>query len=96
MAPETLNRNNSKWPEVKIIFIIDLFATNVLELYLVKDFYFKNAVLGEFSIKKYKLPKVCGGVSAYSGRLGVIYDSKANNGSAAGGGEHSQGVLPAS
>jgi hypothetical protein len=23
MTPESLNRDNSKWPEVKIIFIID-------------------------------------------------------------------------
>ncbi len=28
--PETLNRNNSKWSEVKILFILDLFIIKVL------------------------------------------------------------------
>jgi hypothetical protein len=36
----------------KNIFILDLFFTKVLELYLVKDLYQKNAVLVNFSIKK--------------------------------------------
>jgi hypothetical protein len=37
--PETLNRYNSKWPEVNIFLIVDLFLTNALELYLVQGFY---------------------------------------------------------
>ncbi len=43
-----LNKNNSKWPEVKIFFFLDLFLTNVLELYIVKSLYQKDAVLGNF------------------------------------------------
>jgi hypothetical protein len=31
-------QKNTKKPEVKILFFLDLFLTNVLELYLVKDF----------------------------------------------------------
>jgi hypothetical protein len=42
MTPETLYRNNPKWPEVKILFfILDLFFTKCFILYLVKDFYIK-------------------------------------------------------
>jgi hypothetical protein len=41
MAAETLKRNNSKWPEVKILFNLDLFLTKRVRLYLVKDFYQK-------------------------------------------------------
>jgi hypothetical protein len=52
MTPEPLNRNNSKWSEVKILFILGLHLQNVLELWLIKDFYLKNAVLGNFQIKK--------------------------------------------
>ncbi len=52
MTPKTLNRYNSEWPEVKIFFLsLVYFSQNVLELYLVKGFYFKNAVLGDFLIK---------------------------------------------
>ncbi len=31
-----LNRYNSKWPEVKIFFFLDIFIQNVLELFLAK------------------------------------------------------------
>ncbi len=32
MTPESLNRNNSKWPEVIILFILDLFLTKFLKI----------------------------------------------------------------
>jgi hypothetical protein len=60
MTPETLYRNNPKWPEVKI--------------------------LQRFSNQKVKVSTSCGGVFVYYGRLGVIYDFQATNGSATGGG----------
>jgi hypothetical protein len=65
-------------------------------MYLVKDFYNKNAVLGDFSIKKLKCPPVCDGVFVYSGWLGVIYEPQATNRSAAGGeGSHrASSLLP--
>jgi hypothetical protein len=53
---------------------------------LLKKFIFKNAVLGDFLIKMYKLPPVCGDVVLYTGRPGVVYDSLVINRSAAGGG----------
>jgi hypothetical protein len=46
----------------------------VLQSYIVKGFYIKKAVLGDFSIKIQELPPVCGCVLVYSDRLGVIYD----------------------
>ncbi len=44
-----------------------------LELYLVEGFYLKNAVYGQFSMKKYDLTPVYGGDFMYSCQLGVIY-----------------------
>jgi hypothetical protein len=52
MTPKTLNRYNSKWPEVKVFFILDYSSQNVLEIYLVKGFQQQNFVEGDFSIKK--------------------------------------------
>ncbi len=56
----------------------------------VKDSY-KNAVLGDFSIKNEELSPVGGKYFVYSGWLGVIYDYTATNRSVAGGGGPSQG-----
>ncbi len=39
MTPKNLNIKNSKWPEIKIFFILDLFLTKCVELHLVKDSY---------------------------------------------------------
>ncbi len=56
MTPETLNRNKSKWPELRILFKSRdlLYLQNVLELYLVKDFYFKNSCFRRFFNLKVK------------------------------------------
>jgi hypothetical protein len=51
MTPKTLNRYNSKWPEVKIFLSYIYSSRNVLELYFVKGFYRKSC-LRQFSIKK--------------------------------------------
>jgi hypothetical protein len=51
MTPEILNRNNSKGPGPEIFLSWIYSSQSVLELYLVVDFYFKNAVLGDFPIK---------------------------------------------
>jgi hypothetical protein len=40
MTPKTLNRNNSKWPEVKIFIIIDLFFTKCARIKSGEGFYF--------------------------------------------------------
>jgi hypothetical protein len=44
MTPETLKRNNSKWPEVKLFLSWIYFSQRFLELYsyLVKGFSFKK------------------------------------------------------
>ncbi len=45
MTPKTLNRNISKWPEVKICFILDLLLTKcirVITYILVEVFIFKK------------------------------------------------------
>jgi hypothetical protein len=93
MTPGTFNRNNSKWPEVKILFILDLFLTNSNRILL--NIPIISAVLGVFSIKKLKLPPLwwC---FVYSGRLVVINDFQAITRSVAEGRGQSLGVLPAS
>jgi hypothetical protein len=52
MTPKTSNRNNSKLPEEKIFLSFIYFSQNKLELYLVKGFYKKYAVAGNFLINK--------------------------------------------
>jgi hypothetical protein len=48
----------------------------------------KNAVLGDFSIKREEFSTFCGSIYVYLSRLGGIYASQATSRSAAGGGSH--------
>jgi hypothetical protein len=50
MTPETLSRNNSKWPKVKILFIPDLFLTKCIRINS-KDFYQKMLFYAIFQPK---------------------------------------------
>jgi hypothetical protein len=53
MTSKTFNRYNSKRPEAKFIYLFVTYSSQiVLELYLGKGFYLKNAILGYFLIKK--------------------------------------------
>jgi hypothetical protein len=76
MTPKTLKIYNSKWPEEKIYFILDLFLTKCIRNILLSIFIYKNGVLGDFSIKAEELPPVCDGVFVYSGQLRGIYGSQ--------------------
>jgi hypothetical protein len=49
MTLKTLNRKNSKGPEVKRFFIMDLFLTKCVRTISDKRLFFK-AVFGDFSI----------------------------------------------
>jgi hypothetical protein len=52
MTPQILNRKNSKWPEVRILFVLDLFLTKCKRIMSCYRFLSINAVLGDISIKK--------------------------------------------
>jgi hypothetical protein len=51
MTPKTLNRNSSKWSEVKIFFILDLFLTKCVRIISCYKMLSKNSNSGDFSIK---------------------------------------------
>jgi hypothetical protein len=96
MTPKTLNRYNSKCPEVKICFVLDLFLTKCFRIISCERFLFKKCSSRQFFNKKRRASSCFGGNFVYSSRLVVIYDSQATNRSVAVGGGLSQGVLPAS
>jgi hypothetical protein len=94
MTPKTLKRNISKWLKVKIIFILNLFLTNVLELYLVDDF-FKKCWLAIFQSKSESFHLyVVVFLWCIPANWESKYDSHATNRSAvAGGGSHRESSL---
>jgi hypothetical protein len=96
-TPKTSNRNNSKWSDIKILFLLDQFLTkNVLELYLGKDFYLKNAiyVILQWKSKRFHLFMVV--FLFILASWGILYDSQATQKNRSAGWGLSQGVLPAS
>jgi hypothetical protein len=62
MTRGILNRHNSKQPEVKIFFGLDLFLTKCVRIIA---FLLKNFVLSDFSIIKLEHPPFCGGVFVF-------------------------------
>ncbi len=75
-----------KWLKMawyKIFFIPYLFLTKCVRIISFERFLFKKNCFRWFFNKKVR--DVCGGFHAYSGQLGVIYDSQGTNRSTAGG-----------
>jgi hypothetical protein len=48
LTPETLKRYNSKWPEVNIFFILNLFLTKYIKITVYLDKGFNNKKFSQF------------------------------------------------